>query len=83
MIETFLFDRADESLGIGIEIRTSRRQLQRVHACASEDALELLCVQGVPVMDQVLFACEKVDSGSRPLARSMFLTVVSPILYPR
>jgi hypothetical protein len=47
LVEAFHLDGSDESLGIGVEIRTSRRRFHRVHARGFEDGVELVRVPRV------------------------------------
>src|SRR5687768_17238919 len=50
-IETFLLDRPNESLGVGIEIGTLRRQPNGLDPAARQDAGNDMSVQGIPVVD--------------------------------
>ncbi len=45
-IETLLLNRADEPLGIGVEIGTLRRQPDRLDTAALQDLAKGTCVEG-------------------------------------
>ena len=51
--ETLLFDRADEPLGIGVEIGTLRWQPNRLDTATRQDLAEDTRVQGIAVVDQM------------------------------
>ena len=51
-IETLLFDRADEPLGIGVEIGILRWQPNRLDTATRQDLAEDPRVQGIAVVDQ-------------------------------
>ena len=51
--ETFLFDGANEPLGIGIEIGTARWKTHGADAAAPENLLEVIGVQRVAVVKQI------------------------------
>ena len=53
-IETFLFDRADEPLGIGVEVGTVRRQPNRLDAAARQDLAVDPGVEGIAVVTQMV-----------------------------
>ncbi len=56
LVEALRFDREYESFGVGIQIRTSRRQSQGLYAATAQDAAEALGEQRVAVENEVTFA---------------------------
>jgi hypothetical protein len=59
VIETFLADGPHEAFRVGIQIRTSGWQFYGFHASGIENAVELVCVKRIPVMDSVFLAHEE------------------------
>lgn len=56
MVETFLFDGPDESLGVGIKVQTSPWKFHRLHTRGFENAVELVRAERITITDQVPFA---------------------------
>ena len=46
-------DRPDETLGVGVQVRASRRQAQQLHVGRRRIALKVSAVQRIPVDDQI------------------------------
>jgi len=59
MSQALLPDRANEPLGIRVQIRAPRRQAQQVDVHVGEQPLELARVEGIPVDDEVNEAPER------------------------
>jgi hypothetical protein len=54
-LQAGLFDAADKSLRVGIQVRGSRREFHRLHPSIGERVQEFHSKQRVAVMDQVPF----------------------------
>jgi hypothetical protein len=69
--EALLAYRAHKSLGIGVQIRTARRQAPEVHVRVGEQALELRRVERVAVDDQVAEAAKRIGHGVGEISRDL------------
>ena len=58
-VETLLFDGTDKSLGIGVQVRASRRELDRLDTAASEDLAKRASEERVAIVDQVGRSAQK------------------------
>ena len=74
VIETLLSDGPHEPLRVGIQIRTARWQFHGFHAGGFENAVELVRVQRIAVVDQVLLAGQEA---------ALTTDIASNLLHPR
>src|SRR5580698_8677817 len=51
--KALVLDRANEPLGVGVEIRASRRQAQQLHARGSQEVPEVRRVEWIAIDDEV------------------------------
>jgi hypothetical protein len=58
-IETFLLDRAHERFGVGVQVRTSRRQAYWFHAGVAENLAEFCGVLAIAVHQQVSLGAQE------------------------
>ena len=58
-VETFLLDGAHEPFRVGVQIRASRRQLDRLDTAALEDLAESTAEERISVVNQVPRSSEK------------------------
>ena len=63
-METLLFDRPDEPLGIGVEIRALRRQPDRLNIATRQDLAKDPRVERIAVMNQLRVVRRKPSTGS-------------------
>ena len=63
LVQTFGLDRSDESLRVWIQIRTSRGQLDHLHAGGLEDLCKTLREQWAAIMDQISLTLQKAFEG--------------------
>ena len=66
-VQQFTADRADEALGVRVEVRTPIRQSQRLHATVGEHLAYVGGEHGVTVHEQVLPGQEKAIDGVEEL----------------
>ena len=57
--QTFLFDRPDEPFRVCVQVRTSRRELDRRDTAVLQDLVEPLGEQRVPVVNQMFRALQE------------------------
>jgi hypothetical protein len=58
-VHAFAFDREHESLGVCVQVRTSRWQQQRLYPCPAQHLPELLRIQRIPVQDQIALPAQE------------------------
>src|SRR5580700_7900556 len=61
--EALVLDRANEPLGVGVEVRAFRRQAQQLHARGSQEVPEVRRVERITIDDQVPEARQRARRG--------------------
>jgi hypothetical protein len=61
--EALVLDRSNKPLGVGIEVRASRRQAQQFHARDFQQGAEVRRIEGIPIDDQVTEARQRAGRG--------------------
>ncbi len=61
--EALVLDRADEPLGVGVQVRASAGQAQQLHARDLEKAPEVRRVEGIAIDDQMPDARQRACRG--------------------
>jgi len=69
--QSFAFDRADKSLGIGVQIGTVGRKSQEFDLGHSQQLLEMVGVRGISVDNQVAEVLEWTGHGVGQIARHL------------
>ena len=64
-------DRPDETLGVGIQVRASRRQAQQLHVGRCQDLLKVSGVQRVPVDDEMARVFQEAACRVREVASDL------------
>ncbi len=72
MVEAFASNRADEALSKGVEIRTSRRQLDEIHASVEQNGSEVLGEKRVSIVNEIAMLAEKAVERVCQVAGDLF-----------
>src|SRR5262249_15716787 len=63
LIQTAFFESSHETFCICIQIRRSRRQVNRVDSGTGKDTEKFVRIKRIPIIDEITFACEETIDG--------------------